>query len=99
MERRLYLHQQPDWPHLHWRIEDLAVHLADVRHRQGMLLGKMTELGFAAGQEVALAALTEEVVKTSEIEGEILDAELVRSSVARRLDLDVGGLDHDDRKV
>ena len=95
----MYIHQQPDWPHLHWRIEDLAVQLVDVRHCQGRLLGKMTELGFAAGQEVALATLTEEVVKTSEIEGEILDAELVRSSVARRLDLDVGGLDHNDRKV
>lgn len=99
MERRLYIYQQPDWPHLHYRIEDLAVHLADVRHRQGLLLGKASELGFALRQEAALAALTEEVVKTSEIEGETLNADLVRSSVARRLGLDAGGLDHDDRNV
>ena len=95
----MYIHQQPEWPHLHWRVEDLAVQLADVRYRQGLLLGKMAELGFTFRQGATLTALTEEVVKTSEIEGEILDAELVRSSVARRLGLDVGGLDHNDRKV
>ena len=99
MERRLYIYEQPEWPHLHCRIEDLAVHLADVRHRQGILLGKASELGFALRQEATLVALTEEVVKTSEIEGEILDADLVRSSVARRLGLDDGGLDHNDRNV
>ena len=95
----MYIHQQPEWPYLHWRVEDLAVQLADVRYRQGLLLGKMAELGFTSRREATLAALTEEVVKTSEIEGEILDAELVRSSIARRLGLDVGGLDHIDRKV
>ena len=95
----MYIHEQSDWPHLHWRVEDLAIQLADVRHRQGLILGKVTALGFPSSQEVSLAALTEEVVKTSEIEGEILDAEKVRSSVARRLGLDVGGLDHNDRKV
>ena len=73
--------------------------MADVRHRQGLLLGKASELGFALRQEATLAALTEEVVKTSEIEGEALDADLVRSSVARRLGLDAGGLDHNDRHV
>ena len=99
MVRRLYIYEQPEWPHLHCRIEDLAFHLADVRHRQGLLLGKASELGFALRQEATLAALTEEVVKTSEIEGEALDADLVRSSVARRLGLDAGGLDHNDRHV
>lgn len=95
----MYIHQQPEWPNLHWRAEDLAVQLADVRYCQGLLLGKVGELGFTSRQEVTLTSLTEEVVKTSEIEGEILDVELVRSSVARRLGLDVGGLDHNDRKV
>ena len=95
----MYIHQQPDWPHLHWRMEDLADLLTNVRYRQGLLLGKMTDLGFALRQEAALATLAEEVVKTSEIEGEILDAELVRSSVARRLGIDIGGLPHSDRNV
>ena len=99
MMRRKYIHEQPDWPQLHWRIEDLADQLAEIRHRQGHLLGQMMHLGFAPRQEAMIAALTEEVVKTSEIEGEILDDELVRSSVARRLGLDVGGLDHTDRNV
>ncbi len=97
--RRLYIHEQSDWPHLHWRIEDLADQLADIRHRQGRLLGQMAHLGFSPRQEAMIATLTEEVVKTSEIEGEILDAELVRSSVARRLGLDVGGLEHNDCNV
>ncbi len=95
----MHIHEQPDWPHLHWRIEDLVDQLVNVRHRQGLLLGKVRELGFASRQEVALSTLTEEVVKTSEIEGEILNAELVRSSAARQLGLAVGGLDHNDRKV
>ncbi len=99
MMRRMYIHEQPDWPNLHWCADDLAVQLADVRHRQGLLLGKVRELGFTSRQEVTLTSLTEEVVKTSEIEGEILDVELVRSSVARRLGIDFGGLDHHDRKV
>ena len=95
----MYIHQQLDWPYLHWRIEDLADQLADIRYRQGRLLGQMSDLGFALRQQAMLMTLAEEVVKTSEIEGEILDTELVRSSVARRLGLDVGGLDHNDRKV
>ena len=95
----MYIHQQLDWPYLHWRIDDLADQLADIRYRQGHLLGQMSDLGFALRQQAMLTTLAEEVVKTSEIEGEILDAELVRSSVARRLGLDVGGLDHNDRKV
>ena len=99
MLRRLYIYQQPDWPTLTWRAEDLADLLADVRHRQGRLLGKMSDLGFMPRQEAMLATLTEEVVKTNEIEGETLDANLVRSSVARRLGLDAGGLEHVDRNV
>ena len=78
---------------------DLADLLADVRHRQGILLGKMANLGFTPRQEATLATLTEDVVKTSEIEGETLNPDLVRSSVARRLGLDAGGLGHVDRNV
>ena len=99
MARRLYIYQQPDWPSLTWRTEDVTDLLAEVRHRQGRLLGKMDSLGFALRQGAALATLTEEVVKTSEIEGEVLNAMLVRSSVARRLGIDIGGLAHSDRNV
>ena len=80
-------------------MDDVAGLLADVRHRQGRLLGKMGTLGFIPRQEAMLTTLTEEVVKTNEIEGEYLNADLVRSSVARRLGIDVGGLDHTDRNV
>ena len=97
--RRLYIYQHPDWPSLTWRMENLADTLADVRHRQGILLGKMANLGLVPRQEATLATLTEDVVKTSEIEGENLNPDLVRSSVARRLGLDAGGLAHNDRNV
>ena len=80
-------------------MEDLADLLARVRHRQGLLLGRMSSLGLAPRQEAALATLTEDVVKTNEIEGETLNPDLVRSSVARRLGLDAGGLEHSDRNV
>ena len=80
-------------------MSELGDLLADVRHRQGKLLGKMADLGFSPRQEALLATLTEEVVKTNEIEGETLNPDLVRSSVARRLGLDVGGLEHRDRSV
>ena len=99
MVRRLYIYEQPEWPSLTWRMADLADLLADVRHRQGILLGKMANLGFTPRQEATLATLTEDVVKTSEIEGETLNPDLVRSSVARRLGLDAGGLGHVDRNV
>lgn len=80
-------------------MEDIAVQLAGVRYLQGRLLGRMEDVGFEFRQVVTLGSLTEEVVKTNEIEGENLNPDLVRSSVARRLGLDVGGLDHIDRNV
>ena len=73
--------------------------LAAVRHRQGRLTGRMEVLGFDLQREASLDTLTEDVVKTSEIEGELLDTGLVRSSVARRLGMDIGGLVHTDRNV
>jgi Fic family protein len=83
----------------HWDREQLAQPLASVRHRQGRLLGHMEALGFPLQQEAVLETLTEDVVKSSEIEGEMLDASQVRSSVARRLGMDVGGLQAADRHV
>ena len=99
MLRSTYIHEQPDWPRLHWRPEDLVDKLAAVRHRQGRLTGRMEVLGFDLQREAFLDTLTEDVVKTSEIEGEVLDTGLVRSSVARRLGMDIGGLAHTDRNI
>ncbi len=97
--RRLYIHEQVDWPQLHWKPEALADALADVRHRQGRLLGRMEGLGFDLRREAVLGTLVEDVVKSSDIEGETLDAAEVRSSIARRLGLDTGGLGRADRDV
>src|SRR5207253_432204 len=79
--------------------ENLANSLASVRHRQGRLVGHMEALGFELQQQAELTALTDEVVKSSEIEGEKLDTNEVRSSIARRLGIDVGGLEPTDRHV
>src|ERR1700760_1888893 len=95
----MYIHERGDWPGFHWSIEKLAAPLASVRYRQGGLIGQMQGLGFRLRQEAVLETLTEDVLKTSEIEGEKLDAEQVRSSVARRLGLDIGGLKPADRNV
>jgi Fic family protein len=94
-----YIHNQPEWPRLHWNRESLAERLAAVRHEQGRLLGRMDALGFKLRQEAVLKTLTEDVLKSSEIEGEQLDAEQVRSSIGRRLGMDIGGLKHVDRNV
>jgi Fic family protein len=88
----MHMHEKPEWPQLHWNSETLAAVLADVRHRQGRLLGQMEALGFGLREEAVLRTLTEDVVKSSEIEGEKLDADAVRSSIARRLGMDAGGL-------
>jgi len=73
--------------------------LSEVRHRQGRLIGRMETLGFQLRDEAVLQTLTEEVIKSSEIEGEVLDREQVRSSIARRLGMDIGGLTPADRNV
>lgn len=88
----VYIHEQPEWPSFHWESERLAASLAAVRHKQGWLLGRMEALGFELRTEANLAVLTADVVKSSAIEGETLNVEEVRSSIARRLGLDVAGL-------
>lgn len=87
-----YIHQRPDWPTFTWHAESLMPALIAIHHRQGRLLGRMEALGFAVRAEASLAMLTQDVVKSSAIEGEQLDPEEVRSSIARRLGIDVGGL-------
>ncbi|WP_433933511.1 Fic family protein [Brevundimonas diminuta] len=94
-----YIHEQADWPTLTWDDSALAQPLAAVRHRQGRLIGRMEALGFALREEAVLRTLTEDVLKSSEIEGEVLDREQVRSSIARRLGMDVVGLVPADRDV
>lgn len=96
--RRIFL-PFADWPKLRWSNEQLAQPLAAVRHRQGRLIGHMEVLGFPLREEAVLQALTEDVVKSSEIEGEVLDRKQVRSSIARRLGMDIGGLVEADRNV
>ena len=94
-----YIHQRGDWPDFRWSDERIARPLAAVRHRQGRLIGRMEALGFPLQAEAVLHALTEDVLKSSEIEGEILDKNQVRSSIARRLGMDIGGLVSSDRDV
>ena len=94
-----YIHEFPGWPAFRWDQERIAAKLAAVRHRQGRLLGHMEALGFGLRAEATLHTLTEEVIKTSEIEGEILDKDQVRSSLARRLGIDIGALTPADRNV
>jgi Fic family protein len=94
-----YIHQLTDWPQFGWNGAALATPLAAARHKQGRLLGQMEALGFNIRQEAVLRTLTDDVLKSSEIEGEALDAGQVRSSLARRLGIDIGGLDRVDRNV
>jgi Fic family protein len=97
--RNKYIHQRSDWPRFHWNASTLAEPLASTRHRQGRLLGRMEGLGFNLQQEAVLETLTADVLKSSEIEGEKLDAGQVRSSIARRLGIDIGALTPTDRNV
>src|SRR5688572_7218081 len=91
-ENATYIHERRGWPHLTWNGERLAAALVAVRYKQGRLLGKMDALGFALRAEASLTVLTSDVVKSSAIEGEMLNPDEVRSSIARRLGLDVAGL-------
>ena len=94
-----YIHDRPDWPQFHWNQSALAEKLALTRHRQGRLVGRMEGLGFPLRSQAVLQTLTLDVLKSSEIEGEILDQAQVRSSIARRLGIDIGGLTPADRHV
>jgi Fic family protein len=95
----IYIHEEPTWPRFQWSREELAEQLAVVHREQGRLLGRMEALGFKLRQEAVLRTLTEDVLMSSEIEGEQLDAEQIRSSIARRLGMDIGGLKPVDRNV
>jgi Fic family protein len=88
----MWVHEHQNWPNFTWDVGSLVSKLADIRHRQGRLLGRMEGLGFELKCEASLSTLTNDVVKSSAIEGENLNPEEVRSSIARRLGIDIAGL-------
>lgn len=94
-----YIHDSEDWPTFSWDEGAISDQLAAVSRRQGRLIGRMESLGFELREEAVLQTLTQDVLKSSEIEGEILDADQVRSSIARRLGMDIGALAPADRNV
>ena len=95
----MFIWENPDWPNWRFDLPQLAAPLAAVRHNQGRLLGRMESLGFGMRDEAWLQTLTQDVINTSEIEGERLDFDQVRSSIARRLGMDIGALAPVDRHV
>src|SRR5688572_32827482 len=94
-----YIYELADWPAFRWDEGRVAAPLGAARHLPGRLVGQMQALGFEVREEAVLRTLTQDVLKSSEIEGEKLDADQVRSSVARRLGIDLGGLQPADRHV
>ena len=94
-----YIYQQKKWTDFTWDYSKIAVVLGEVRNLQGKLLGTMNTLGFSLKSEAALETLTLDIMKSSEIEGEKLNRKQVRSSIAKRLGLEIGGLEFIDRNV
>jgi Fic family protein len=94
-----YIWQTSDWPNWRFDLAALAGPMAEASRAQGLLMGRLADVGMALRDQASLAALTEDVVKTSEIEGETLNVESVRSSIARRLGVDIGALAPVDRHV
>ena len=86
-----YIYQNVDWHSFRWCGEKIQNLLLEIKKSQGFLLGKMDSLGFDVKNNALLQVLTENIIKSSEIEGQILDKHLVRSSIARRLGIDIGG--------
>ena len=95
----MYIYQHKDWPQFTWNNDDLLFTLGKVRNMQGKLAGKMESLGFDLRKEAMLETISLDVLKSAEIEGEILNPDQVRSSIARRLGMDISGLVTSDRNV
>ena len=95
----MYIYEQKNWPKFAWDTEFITKILGSVRHRQGKILGQMQALGFQIQEETMLKALTMDVMKSSEIEGELLNPEQVRSSIARRLGIEIAGAIPSERNV
>ena len=96
---KIYIHEQDNWPYFNWDNKKVMLKLGETRNLQGKLLGKMETLGFDLQNEAVLDTLTLDVIKSSEIEGEFLEKEQVRSSIARRLGLDIAGSVYSERNV
>ncbi len=94
-----YIHQLKSWPQFNWNNDDLLCLLGKVRNRQGKLVGRMEALGFNLRKEAVLETITLDILKSTEIEGEVLNPDQVRSSLARRLGMDISGLVPSDRNV
>src|SRR5579871_1298260 len=94
-----YIYNDKAWPKFIWDSSRLVSSLSTARYNQGLLLGKMQDLGYQLQNEATLSALTEETVKSSAIEGEELNPESVRSSLARHMGLEVAGTRPADRNV
>jgi Fic family protein len=95
----VYIHQKKDWPNFKWDSEDIVNLLSEARNLQGRLQGKMEALGFELRNEALLDTLTLDVLKTSEIEGELLNHDQVRSSIARKLGMEIVGSVESDKNV
>src|SRR5665811_1843273 len=96
---KAFIHQQDDWPNFQWDSDKIVSLLSEARNLQGRLVGKMESLGFDLRNEALLDTLTLDVLKSSEIEGEFLNPTQVRSSIARRLGMDIAGSVESDRNV
>ena len=96
---KAFIHQSENWPTFTWRLEAFTNELSEVRNLQGRILGRMESLGFEVRNEAALETLTLDVLKSTEIEGEVLNPEQVRSSIARKLGMEITGSVASDRNV
>ena len=96
---KIYIHEKENWTDFTWDNKKVMVKLGEARNQQGRLLGKMESLGFELQNEAVLNTLTLDVIKSSEIEGEFLEIEQVRSSIARRLGIDIAGAVESERHV
>ena len=96
---KTYIWQSDAWPNWHYDLSAIADQLTSVSHAQGLLMGRLADVGMAVRDQASIATFTDEVVKTSAIEGEVLNADSVRSSIARQLGVDIGAVAPVDRHV
>lgn len=94
-----YIYEHHNWPNFTWDEKEIQVILGKVRHLQGKVYGQINALGFSLKEDTMLSVLTLDVIKSSEIEGEILNYEQVRSSIARKLGIEYAGMTHSDRYI
>ncbi len=94
-----YIYQYKSWPNFTWNEKEIQLILGKVRHLQGKIIGQISALGFSIKEDTMLTTLTLDVLKSSEIEGQLLNYEQVRSSIARRLGIEYAGMVHSNRNV